>query len=129
MQKSRQLFFIIGALSAGMAVATGAFGAHVLRQHLTPEMLDVFATGSRYQMYHSLALLGISLASAHWYHPLIKTSGWLFIIGIILFSGSLYLLALMDVKWFGFMTPFGGLSFLLGWILLGVGVFRSSESR
>jgi len=112
---------------AGIAVATGAFGAHSLKQHVSPEMLEVFVTGSRYQMYHALALLAVAWAYHRWDNPLIKLSGWLFIVGIVLFSGSLYLLALLNMSWLGFITPFGGLSFLIGWILLAVGVFQHSN--
>lgn len=127
MQHFDRFIFGTGTILAGIAVATGAFGAHGLKQHVSPEMLEAFTTGSRYQMYHALALLAVAWAYRQWAHPLVRLSGWLFIIGIVLFSGSLYLLALLNISWLGFITPFGGLSFLLGWLLLAVGVLRHSN--
>jgi len=127
MQHFDRFIFGTGTTMAAIAVATGAFGAHVLKQHISPEMLEVFTTGSRYEMYHALALLAVAWAYRQWANPLVRLSGWFFIIGIVLFSGSLYLLALLNISWLGFITPFGGLSFLLGWLLLAVGVLRHSN--
>jgi len=108
-------FFVLGALFAFMSVAAGAFGAHVLKGRLSPDMLAVFETGARYQMYHGLALLVVAWAAAHWTSQLVKAAGWLLVAGTVLFSGSLYVLAL---SWLGAVTPVGGLCFLVGWALL-----------
>jgi uncharacterized membrane protein YgdD (TMEM256/DUF423 family) len=109
-------FLALGALMAGLAVAAGAFGAHGLRNRLSPEMLAVFETGVRYQMYHALGLLAVAWAATRW--PGAATAGWLFVAGIVVFSGSLYVLALSGVKWLGAVTPLGGLCFLAGWAAL-----------
>ncbi len=113
-----RLFFAIGAISAFVGVAAGAFGAHALKNRLNAEMLAVFETGVRYQMYHAFALLAVAWAVTRWPGPLVTTSGWLFLAGTILFSGSLYLLSLTGVRSFGAITPLGGLAFLAGWLCL-----------
>jgi uncharacterized membrane protein YgdD (TMEM256/DUF423 family) len=122
-----RVFLVIGALSACLGVAAGAFGAHALRDRLSAEMLDVFKTGVTYQMYHALALLGVGLLLARlsidgsiWFNA----AGWLFVVGTILFSGSLYLLALTGTTWLGAITPLGGVALLVGWLALAVGVSR-----
>ncbi len=120
-----KVFFIAGALSAALAVGLGAFGAHALRDRLTPEMLATFETGVRYEMYHALALIAIAFALTRWQSNWIGIAGWLLIVGTILFSGSLYALALSGVRVLGAITPFGGIAFLAGWILLAVGVWQS----
>jgi len=119
-----RLFFIAGSISAFLAVALGAFAAHGLRNKLTPEMLTIFETGVRYQIYHALALLGVAWASTRWPGGSITAAGWLFILGTILFSGSLYLLSLAGPRWLGAITPIGGAAFLLGWLLLAWGAWR-----
>jgi len=116
----QRLFFILGAVSAFLAVAAGAFGAHALRSRLTPELLGVFETAARYQMYHALALIAAAWAVVRWPGPLSEWAGWLFMSGTILFSGSLYGLALSGVRWLGAITPFGGIAFLAGWICLAL---------
>jgi len=106
-----------GAIDAAIAVAAGAFAAHGLRDHLDARALEVFETGARYQMYHALAMLlcaALATASA-------RTAGWIFQVGIVVFSGSLYALALTDVKALGAITPLGGVAFLVGWIWLACG--------
>ena len=113
-----RLFFALGALIAGLAVAAGAFGAHGLRGRLSPDMLTVFETGARYQMYHALALFAVAWAAARWPGGGTTTAGWLFVAGVVLFSGSLYVLALSGVRWLGAVTPLGGLCFLAGWATL-----------
>jgi len=113
-------FLLVGALAGFLAVALGAFGAHALRARLSPEMLAVFETGVRYQMYHALAIMVVGLIAARLDGWLIRAAGWSFATGIVLFSGSLYTLALSGVTIFGAVTPFGGLAFLLGWGLLVV---------
>jgi uncharacterized membrane protein YgdD (TMEM256/DUF423 family) len=111
-------FWTLGCILALLAVAAGAFGAHGLRGRVTPELLDVYETGARYQMYHALALLVVAWALARWPGGAAVWAGWLFVAGIVLFSGSLYLLALTGIRWLGAITPLGGLAFLLGWALL-----------
>jgi uncharacterized membrane protein YgdD (TMEM256/DUF423 family) len=122
-----RLFLVIGALSGFIAVALGAFGAHALRDRLSADMLDVFKTGVTYQMYHALALLAVGLLLARLSidgSPWLTAAGWLFIAGTVLFSGSLYLLALSGTTWLGAITPLGGVAFLLGWLALAVSFLR-----
>lgn len=121
-----RLFLTLGAISALLAVAAGAFGAHGLRGRLTPDLLDVFETAARYQTYHALALLavGLLLQRAGAGAPLVGGAGWLFVAGTLLFSGSLYLLALSGVRWLGAITPLGGVAFLLGWAALAYAVWQ-----
>jgi uncharacterized membrane protein YgdD (TMEM256/DUF423 family) len=117
-----RLFVTVAALSGLIAVAAGAFGAHALRERLSPEYLAVFETAARYQMYHALALIAAAWASTRWPGPVIQWSGWLFIIGTVLFSGSLYALALSGARWLGAITPLGGLAFMAGWLCLALSV-------
>jgi len=119
-----RIFAICGALSAFIAVAAGAFGAHALRAKLGPDLLAVFETAARYQMYHALALIAIAWSMNRWAAPQLRVAGWLFVAGTIVFSGSLYLLALTGVRGLGAVTPLGGLCFLAGWLLFAVGVWR-----
>jgi len=119
-----RLFFGLGADSGFVAVAAGAFGAHALRARLSPDLLGVFETAARYQMYHALALMAVAWAVARWPGALPQWAGWLFIAGTVLFSGSLYALALSGVRWLGAITPLGGLAFLAGWICLGLAARR-----
>jgi uncharacterized membrane protein YgdD (TMEM256/DUF423 family) len=116
-----RLFFGLGAASAFIAVAAGAFGAHALRSRLSPELLAVFETAARYQMYHALALIATAWASVRWPGGLTHWAGWLFVLGTLLFSGSLYALALSGVRWLGAITPIGGVAFLAAWVCLVVG--------
>ena len=113
-----RVFFGLGAVSAMLSVGAGAFGAHALRARISPEQLAIFETGARYQIYHALALLAVAWAVARWPGSLPVFAGWLFVLGSILFSGSLYLLALTGVRWWGAVTPIGGLAFLGGWVCL-----------
>ena len=120
-----RVFIALGALSGCLAVAAGAFAAHVLRARLGPEMVDVFQTGATYQMYHALALVAVGMLMARFSSDgsaWLTASGWLFLAGSILFSGSLYLLALSGTTWLGAITPLGGVAFLLAWLALAVGV-------
>ena len=123
-----RVFVTVGASSALIAVAAGAFGAHALRDRIPVDLLDVFETGARYQMYHALALvaLGVYLSQFAGERPLLVWSGWLLVVGTFLFSGSLYLLSLTGVRWLGAVTPLGGIAFLAGWALLAVAAWRSS---
>jgi uncharacterized membrane protein YgdD (TMEM256/DUF423 family) len=114
-------FVSLGAGSALIAVAAGAFGAHALRSRLEPASLAIFETGARYQMYHALALVAVGFALSQW--PASRSAvwaGWLFAAGTMLFSGSLYLLALSGVRWLGAITPLGGVAFMLGWLCLAL---------
>ncbi|MBI4499662.1 MAG: DUF423 domain-containing protein [Gemmatimonadetes bacterium] len=115
-------FALAGSISAFIAVALGAFGAHILRGRLSAEMLTVFETGARYHMYHALALVAAAWAAGRWSNPQAMWAGWFFLAGTVIFSGSLYLLALTGTRWWGAVTPLGGVSFLLGWMCLAWGV-------
>jgi len=122
-----RVFIMLGALSAFLAVAAGAFGAHALRERLSGSALDTFQTGAQYQMYHALALLAVGVLLARFSidgSTWLSAAGWLFVAGTVLFSGSLYLLALSDVRWLGAITPLGGLAFLVGWASLAIGIWR-----
>jgi uncharacterized membrane protein YgdD (TMEM256/DUF423 family) len=113
-----RLFFSLGALSGLVSVAAGAFGAHALRARLSSESLAVFETGARYQMYHALALLAVAWVAGRWPGALPQVAGWLFVTGTVLFSGSLYALALTGARWLGAITPLGGVALLAGWLCL-----------
>lgn len=117
-----QLFLAIAAVFGGLSVAGGAFAAHALRNTLSDRALEVFETGARYQMYHALALLLVALllSRAESAQALITTSGVAFIIGVVIFSGSLYALSLSGIKWLGAIAPLGGLSFIVGWACLAI---------
>ncbi len=119
-----RLFFALGALLAGLGVAAGAFGAHGLRDRLSADMLTVFETGVRYHLIHALALSITAWAVTRWESGLITGAGWLFVVGIVVFSGSLYLLSLTETRWLGAITPIGGVAFIVGWILLAWAALR-----
>jgi uncharacterized membrane protein YgdD (TMEM256/DUF423 family) len=116
--------FVMGSIFAGLAVAFGAFAAHGLRNTLSAADLATFETGVRYQMYHALALLAAAWAAARWEGGTAVTAGWFFVAGIVLFSGSLYLLVLTGPRWLGAITPVGGVAFLVGWTLLAWAALR-----
>lgn len=120
-----RLFFSLGAVFALIAVGAGAFGSHGLRGRLDADMLGVFEIGVRYQMYHALALLGAAWAATRWPGAWVTASGALFAVGIIIFSGSLYVLSLSGIRWLGAITPIGGLALLAGWLCLALAPFRS----
>ena|SRR5690349_18749713 len=113
-----------GSMFMFLAVALGAFGAHALKDRLSPDLLAVYETGVRYQVYHALGLFAIAWLSDKYPNTMISAAGVSFIVGIVLFSGSLYLLSLTGVRWIGAVTPIGGLSFLIGWMLLVVFAVR-----
>ena len=121
-----RLFFVAGALSAAVAVGLGAFAAHGLRARLTPDLLATFEIGVRYQMYHALALLAVAWAETRWTSGAIGAAGVLFLIGTLIFSGSLYVLVLTGQKWLGAVTPLGGLAFIAGWLLLAWGAWTAA---
>jgi uncharacterized membrane protein YgdD (TMEM256/DUF423 family) len=122
-----RLFVILGALSAFIGVAAGAFGAHALKARLEPDLLAVFDTGARYQLIHALALLAVAWACQRWPASPVRWAGWCFVAGTVLFSGSLYVLALTGVRGLGVVTPFGGAAFLLGWALLAWSAWRGAR--
>ncbi|PKP31060.1 MAG: DUF423 domain-containing protein [Bacteroidetes bacterium HGW-Bacteroidetes-16] len=107
-----------------LAVAIGAFGAHALKPRLTEEMMQVYKTGVEYHFYHALGLLLIGILSTTWPSGWLNWSALLIGLGIILFSGSLYVMAITGIKWVGAITPIGGLSFISGWVLLFVAVWK-----
>src|SRR6187431_2288355 len=113
-------FLLLGAVAAFLAVTLGAFGAHGLRGRLSPEMMAVFQTGVQYHMAHALALILVSAIMGRMSGWLIQTAGWSFVAGIVLFSGSLYALAISGVTILGAVTPIGGLAFLIGWACLAI---------
>jgi uncharacterized membrane protein YgdD (TMEM256/DUF423 family) len=120
-----RLFVMLGALSGAIGVGAGAFGAHALRAKLEPRMLEVFETGARYQMYHAVALLLVGWAASRWPGSLTTASGWLLVAGTVLFSGSLYAMALTNVRVLGAITPLGGVCFIAGWLCLALAAMRS----
>jgi uncharacterized membrane protein YgdD (TMEM256/DUF423 family) len=121
-------FIILGALLGGLAVVLGAFGAHALKNILTAnQRLDTFELAARYQFYHALAILAVGLVLGHFNHPFIYIAGYTFLLGILIFSGSLYLLSLSNWTWLGAITPIGGLALIGGWVLLGLGVYFSQN--
>lgn len=114
-----RVFFIFAAVFGGLGVALGAFGAHALSGRLGPDLLSTFETGVRYQVYHALALFGVVLAAMRWPgSPLTTAAGWLFVAGVLIFSGSLYVLVLTGQRWLGAVTPLGGVAFIAGWVCL-----------
>lgn len=118
-------FLVLGTVFAGIAVAAGAFGAHFLKHVVDPPMLAVFETAARYQMYHALGLCILAWAIGRYPDQNLKPVGWLFVTGILLFSGSLYALALSGVRWLGALTPLGGIAFITGWGFFARGVWKS----
>lgn len=133
----KRSFFLVATLSAALAVALGALGAHLLQQWLPPEKINTFEIGVRYQFYHSIALLAVSLYSRYLNKKMLQIAGWLFVLGIIFFSGSLYLLACSGIMGLdsirsilGPMTPIGGVFFILGWmVLFSAGVIAKKTRR
>ena len=123
-----RLFGPLGALSGLMGVAAGAFGAHALRAVLPPDLLQAFETGSRYQIAHALALILTAFALERRAGGALAWAAWLFLVGQVLFSGSLYALALSGVRLWGAVTPFGGVCLMAGWLMLGIGLARGGRS-
>ena len=117
-------FLMLAAFFGFTGVALGAFAAHGLKNRLTPEYLAIFHTGVTYQLVHTLALLGVALLATQIPGRLVTWAGASFAVGILLFSGSLYLLTLTGVSKLGIVTPFGGLAFLIGWLCLGLAAWR-----
>lgn len=121
-----KLFLMAASLSGFLAVAIGAFGAHGLKQKISEDMMTVYQTGVQYHFYHTLALLGVGVLLAQFPQSVpLKVSGWAMLAGMLVFSGSLYLLALTGTRWLGAITPIGGLSLLVAWLALAVGVYQA----
>jgi uncharacterized membrane protein YgdD (TMEM256/DUF423 family) len=125
-----RIWLVVAAVNGFMAVAAGAFGAHGLKSRVGAEALAVFETAARYHMYHALALLAVGLVAERWRSGAASAAGWCFTAGIVVFCGTLYALALtnMRYRWLGAITPIGGLALLLGWALLAVAALRLPRS-
>lgn len=121
-----RILLVTGALTAMLGVALGAFGAHALKGRLDPQMLIVWQTAVQYHLAHALGIVLVAIAAAHWPHTAMSWAGWTMFAGVVLFSGSLYLLAFTGVRWLGAITPLGGLAFLAGWLLFAYAVWRAS---
>jgi uncharacterized membrane protein YgdD (TMEM256/DUF423 family) len=119
------VLFVIGALNGAISVGLGAFGAHALASRLDPRSLEIFETAARYQAVHAVALLVVALLVSRAPSTALAGAGWAFAAGILLFSGSLYVLALSGVRTWGAVAPFGGTALLVGWILLAIGGWRA----
>lgn len=121
-----QIFVSLAAVLGGLSVAAGAFASHALRDKISERSLEIFETGARYQMYHALALLLVALLISRVASPpaTLIASAWLFIVGIAIFSGSLYALSLTGVKYLGAITPLGGVAFIAGWAALAVAAWN-----
>ncbi len=121
-----KLFVSLGSICALLAVALGAFGAHALKEQLSPDMLANYKTGVQYHFYHALGLLAIGIIATHMPESnLLRWSGWLMFAGIIIFSGTLYILSITGIKWLGAITPIGGTAFIIAWLLLAIAVLRA----
>ncbi len=119
-----RFFAIAGAITALTGVAVGAFGAHGLRGRLTPADLEIFETGVRYHIYHALGLFAVAWIASRWPSGTANWAGWLLIVGIVVFSGSLYTLVLTGQRWLGAVTPIGGVALIAGWAALAWAVYR-----
>jgi uncharacterized membrane protein YgdD (TMEM256/DUF423 family) len=120
-----KIFLLLGSINAALAVGLGAFGAHGLRSRLSEDLLSTYQTGVQYHFYHALGLFAVALvASLLPKSALVSWSGWLMLAGIVLFSGSLYLLSITGVRWLGAITPLGGVAFISAWLLLAVAVLK-----
>jgi len=126
--KSYRRLLVVGCLCAGFGVAFGAFGAHMLKSLLDPPMLAAYDTGTRYQMFHAFGMILCGFAVRISRDTRIAMAGWMFLVGIVLFSGSLYGMALLGMRWLGPITPVGGLTLIFGWMLFAWRVWRTVES-
>ena len=117
-----QVFLTLAGIFGGLSVAAGAFGAHALREQVSERMLEIFDTGARYQMYHALALLLVGILMSRLDKPpiFLVVSGWLFIIGVVIFSGSLYAITLSGMRTLGAIAPLGGTLLIAGWATLAI---------
>lgn len=129
MQPVARLFILLGSVNAALAVILGAFGAHILKARLSPEMLNVYQVGSHYHFYHAIGMLVVGLLAAQIHNDAaVQLSGFLMLGGIVLFCGSLYLLAVTGLTWLGAVAPLGGLAFIAAWVVLAVAVLRATTS-
>lgn len=119
----QQVFLMSGALFGFLGVSAGAFGAHVLKSKLAVSQLEIFEVAVRYQMYHALILVGVSLLLSVYSSVWFNVAGWAFLVGTLIFSGSLYLLVYTGIKWWGAITPIGGVFLVLGWLSILIGAF------
>ncbi len=117
-------FLALGSVSAAIGVAAGAFGAHGLKNILSPDMLAIYEVAVRYQIYHALGIIASGVLELHGISRHIRSAGWLFLAGTILFSGSLYILTLTGIRWLGAVTPLGGVAFIGGWLVLAYAVMK-----
>ncbi|MCC5862050.1 MAG: DUF423 domain-containing protein [Gammaproteobacteria bacterium] len=117
-------FALLGAVFGGVAVALGAFAAHALAARVEPRMLEVFETAARYQMFHALALFAVAWVGRETRAVSARLAGWAFVIGIVLFSGSLYAMVFTGVRALGMITPLGGVAFIVGWLALAFACWR-----
>ena len=127
MNPTAKLFLSLGSISGALAVMIGAFGAHGLKDKLTTEMLAIYKTGVEYHFYHALALLIVGVVALHCKSALLTASGWSMVVGIVIFSGSLYALSISGIRILGAVTPIGGLCFIAGWVLLAVAVLKACD--
>lgn len=126
---SSRLLVLIGCICAGLGVAAGAFGAHMLKGLLDPPMLTTYDTATRYQMYHAFGMVLSGFAIRINRDPRVAVAGWMFLAGMLLFSGSLYGVALLGVRWLGAITPIGGVVFMLGWSVFGWRMWRGTQAE
>jgi len=123
--KTDRLFFVTGSILAGVAVAAGAFGAHGLKGRIEPQLLEAFATGAGYLMTHALGLLAVAWGVTRWPQARLELGGWLIASGAIVFSASLFLMALTGARWLGAVTPIGGVLMIAGWAVLACRIART----
>ena len=127
-RRSCQTLIAVGSLFAALAVAAGAFGAHMLKSILDPPMLAVFETAARYQIYHALGMIAVGLAGQVFGCFQVARAGWCFAAGMFLFCGSLYAVSLLGIRGLGAVTPLGGLAFIIGWSLFGWSIWRETRA-
>ncbi len=121
-----KFYLLLGSINALLVVLIGAFGAHGLKARLTVENMAIFQTGVQYHFYHAVGLILVGLIAWHIpTSPYLRWSAWLMIMGIILFSGSLYALSITNIRWLGMITPVGGMAFIIAWLLLSIGIIKS----
>jgi len=127
MPPTAKLFLILGAINTALAVLLGAFGAHGLKAIISVEMLGVYQTGVHYHLFHALGLLVVGIMALHIVDSVyLRWAGWFMLAGVMLFSGSLYMLSVGGIRWLGMVTPFGGLAFITAWMLFVVAVIKAS---
>ena len=126
MEYNTKIFIVLGSINSALSVILGAFGAHVLKGRFTEDLMATFHTGTQYHFFHSLGLFAVAFVASLLPNSLLtQWSGWLMFVGIIIFSGSLYLLCFTGIRWLGAITPLGGLSFIIAWLLLTIAVLKA----